>query len=1112
MTPVSSRRIPSWTLPLLGVAALLLTFGPSASSARAGQAGDKCWAGDPCYPGLTCDALAWVCRAPGQKGDACHATRPCDKGLVCEPGAGMTCQPIGAGSFCAWGLKPCSAGYSCHPITSTCMASSPQMGPWSRAVCTKVFDKRQARFAREQGMTFSYGVGASLEAGASGVLETGVVYGGQGQFGCYTTQCYGANFSSGASSYLTAAIYPDWGVVPGNSTTLAAGVGTGKWGVGFNASFAWSFGEEGLYEGFSITLGGGPGLSPPVTLGGWRCFTTVATFDAPEKVPPPPDKGQVRMVAFDPYAPPDAPLPIRDTVGTVITRSNVTGWGGNSLPNQVLGNLHRVFGGQGDQFYGIDGAGKLHRYYLQGNAWVHHLLGGDFRKYDAVFGGTRANPSAPAVIYARDPSQDNGRLVVFTVPTNGLSVSAPTTKGKGWNTYGYVAGGWNGVVYALDKQHRLWAYRLLMGPSGPASWEKLSDSTGVRTLLDDNAGWGRCVQLHAADYGALYCLTDADSLYLVESRRGNYWQYGMTVDWEDRRELAHGHFIHVGLFGGYSRAPVWCGTGMTMSFPTGDRALFMHAADAESFGYWPRLRGELSAAKTTKPSELKCPATWPPPAPPVLTAPVQGTFKVRVAGTGRYLVAPSASKAALTTTGGAETATPFTFVRSPEYHVLQVADTTYVRNADPVISLGGGPTSDALWRLRLEAAGAAYRIVPLAGVHAGKPLKEDANGTLTGKDLMTTAAAEPPPAIKTPFGPVPTPTPPSPSAPAPKPPTLFELVPLGSLALQAPMKPYADTKHDWATPQATRTADVVTLSGLIKGSASGATVLATLPPELRPDTQLMFNTNRHASSARIDVLPTGEVKWVAGGSVGWFDLTGIRYAVRTGTPLSLASGWSGYGQGYRAPNYVVRGGLVHLGGLLSNKSASWGEIGHVFPDHRPKGTLRFAVGEHGKLQHVEIRKDGKIVFVAGSNKYRWLSLDGVAFRTATGQALPLSAGWKPATDGAEAPTMARLGDRVSLQGGLVADPKLRPPNTPVTGYNARLLTVLPEGMRPPQRLLFNTVGRVATLDAAKETVTLGPWVDVRVDVLSDGSVVVASPSGMPGQISLDGIVFDAPSL
>lgn len=93
--------------------------------------------------------------------------------------------------------------------------------------------------------------------------------------------------------------------------------------------------------------------------------------------------------------------------------------------------------------------------------------------------------------------------------------------------------------------------------------------------------------------------------------------------------------------------------------------------------------------------------------------------------------------------------------------------------------------------------------------------------------------------------------------------------------------------------------NIVSLTGLIaSGTATGGTIIGTLPPGYRPDTKLIFQTLSSTGMARIDINPDGNIVAGAGVSSGWTSLDGIHFLAadpeRVWTTLTLINSFSSY--------------------------------------------------------------------------------------------------------------------------------------------------------------------------------------------------------------------------
>jgi len=182
---------------------------------------------------------------------------------------------------------------------------------------------------------------------------------------------------------------------------------------------------------------------------------------------------------------------------------------------------------------------------------------------------------------------------------------------------------------------------------------------------------------------------------------------------------------------------------------------------------------------------------------------------------------------------------------------------------------------------------------------------------------------------------------------------------------------------DFGSPDYTVRNGVCSVEGLLSGGAWGH--LATLPADCRPSERLIFTANNHESPSRVDVLPDGQITWVAGASGhGWISLSGIVFAMGKGYALPLASGWSNYGSGYSPATYKQMDGLCYVEGLVAGPAGTWGNVATLPAECHPKKTLIFNLNREGSIARVNVETDGKIRWIAGAG-ISWLSLTGIFF-------------------------------------------------------------------------------------------------------------------------------------
>jgi hypothetical protein len=279
---------------------------------------------------------------------------------------------------------------------------------------------------------------------------------------------------------------------------------------------------------------------------------------------------------------------------------------------------------------------------------------------------------------------------------------------------------------------------------------------------------------------------------------------------------------------------------------------------------------------------------------------------------------------------------------------------------------------------------------------------------------------------------------------------------------------------------------VCELEGLVKGSAWGKPMV-TLPRKCRPPKRLIFNLNNHQHTARVDVLPNGQVVWVAGGqSHGWLSLSGIEFSTENGANVKLLNGWRSYGGSYKSVTSFKQGNMCFLSGLA--RGNQWSKpIAKLPQECRPSGKLAFNVNNHQHTARLDVMPDGLVRWKAGGRSHGWISLTGISFGVIGFRAgrmharLAMQNGWRPYGAGYRPPIITLRGPFCMLSGVVKAAKGMRNP-----------LTTLPPTCRPKRRLVF-------TIDNNDNP--------LRVDVLPDGTVRKVAGRWKYGWLSLDGILF-----
>tara|TARA_R110001592_G_scaffold25555_3_gene96947 strand:+ start:8480 stop:11788 length:3309 start_codon:yes stop_codon:yes gene_type:complete len=177
---------------------------------------------------------------------------------------------------------------------------------------------------------------------------------------------------------------------------------------------------------------------------------------------------------------------------------------------------------------------------------------------------------------------------------------------------------------------------------------------------------------------------------------------------------------------------------------------------------------------------------------------------------------------------------------------------------------------------------------------------------------------------------------------------------------------------------ATLVGDTVYLGGMVV-PGSGNTI-TTLPQGMRPAKALIFNVNAFNTTGRVDVYPSGEVTStfrVPGAK--WVSLNGIAFERKAGQPLTLAGGWSVYGQQFAPPTVKQTGNRITVSGLARASSGSWGHIATLPKGMCPETRLIFNQNNHERTSRIDVLNDCRIVWIAGGHDHGWLPLDGISF-------------------------------------------------------------------------------------------------------------------------------------
>jgi len=185
---------------------------------------------------------------------------------------------------------------------------------------------------------------------------------------------------------------------------------------------------------------------------------------------------------------------------------------------------------------------------------------------------------------------------------------------------------------------------------------------------------------------------------------------------------------------------------------------------------------------------------------------------------------------------------------------------------------------------------------------------------------------------------------------------------------------------------------LVLVSGYAKfvgtGSWSGYSRIGTLPADCRPQKQLIFNLNNQERTIRVDIAPSGTIKYVhvgtPGGNNQWLSLSGIVFKTGGYLTLPLSHGWRPFGSEYQKPSYSCPSGngFVVLNGLATRVSGAWNNIGRLPLGCRPSKQLIFNMNNNAKTVRIDVQASGVISWYAGGKDGNWVSLNGIAFSKA----------------------------------------------------------------------------------------------------------------------------------
>ena len=250
----------------------------------------------------------------------------------------------------------------------------------------------------------------------------------------------------------------------------------------------------------------------------------------------------------------------------------------------------------------------------------------------------------------------------------------------------------------------------------------------------------------------------------------------------------------------------------------------------------------------------------------------------------------------------------------------------------------------------------------------------------------------------------------------------------------------------------------VTSTGAGAAAPANPVLVPHLPAACRPSKRLVFSVDHDEYQNRVDVFPSGEVRWMAGSRA--HDATSLAGLLFTVSPLhrhilTLRPGYTSYGGEFGTVEYTLNRAAGHcqVEGVVVRDGA-FGHMATLPEGCRPTRDLIFQVNNHASGARVDVDMTGKVTWVAGGAEHDWLSLTGIHFSLVTSgeNMLPLAngythfssefpgSGYKRATY-----ALGNGGALCTVQGVLVHHAKL---NTGVA------MATLPADCRPRRRLAF----------------------------------------------------------
>jgi len=258
-----------------------------------------------CEDGLQC-TLALLCsHDPAQEGETCDATAPCAAGLYCQAGVPQVCRRYRtAGEGCS-AFNPCADGLSCEAcFTDKCKAPlqcfpNANAGAITEQQCRKLYSPVIADGITGGDVTLTWAGGNGVSVVASESQAFGVAYGQNGEYGCFTTLCFGVNSDVEITgAFSSVGFSTDFAGVGGKSFDVVETAQTPFSLLSFSTSQSWDrLSDDAVFPPVLGDLSGtedafalGGGLNPwPITAGTMYCDTVLdpVVIDPGQNEPPP---------------------------------------------------------------------------------------------------------------------------------------------------------------------------------------------------------------------------------------------------------------------------------------------------------------------------------------------------------------------------------------------------------------------------------------------------------------------------------------------------------------------------------------------------------------------------------------------------------------------------------------------------------------------------------------------------------------------------------------------------------------------------------------------------------------------------------------------------------